>query len=354
MKNKIPVTLMEQEAKEAPEVIARQIRENKDIISSLCRRLRKHRPPFAMTVARGSSDHAATYAKYLLETRMGMVTSGAAPSVLTLYGTQLYEKGGLVIGISQSGKSPDICEMMESARKRGAVTISIVNHEESPLAKAAEYVIPLRAGEEKAVAATKSYLGSLSALLQLGAEFLQDRELLGCLDRLPEFLQQALEKDWSGAVDALKGISDTLVIGRGYGYPIAQEAALKFKETASVHAEAFSGAEVLHGPFALVKKDYPVLLFMQGDSSLPGMIDLGKEIKALGAFPLVAAPAGLISEEEIKKTAEVYLPLPEALSPLCDPLMAIQAFYPMVARFAVSRGYNPDSPEHLKKITETI
>lgn len=347
------MTIMEKEAREVPEVITKQFKENKEVLTSLAERLRKDPPAFAMTVARGSSDHAATYAKYLLETKLGIVTSSAAPSVLTIYGTHLYEKGGLIIGISQSGASPDICEMMAEARKKGTLTVALVNQVDSPMAKAAEYVVPLCAGEEVAVAATKSYLASLSALLQFITICTEDKELAGCLERLPDALRAALNMDWEPAIPRLKDIEDTLVIARGYGFPVAQEAALKFKETSAIHAEAFSGAEVLHGPFGLVRKDYPILLFPQDDASLEGMLELAKKMRSLGAETLMSSPQGLLSPAQVDEAASMTLPLPASMNPIADPLMAIQAFYVMVAHLAVERGYDPDSPDNLKKITET-
>ena len=307
-----------------------------------------------MTVARGSSDHAATYAKYLLETKMGLITSSCAPSVLTLYGTNLYEEGGLIVGISQSGESPDICEMMAEARQKGTLTVAIVNLVDSPMAKAAEYVVPLHAGPELAVAATKSYISSLAALLQLITVYTEDKELSESLERLPDALRSSLEADWSKAIPRLKDIKDALVIARGYGFPIAQEAALKFKETSAIHAEAFSGAEVLHGPFALIREDYPVLMFLQNDVSLSGMLELARKIKSLGAEILMAAPKGLLSDFQLKECSTMKLPVPESVGPLCDPLMIIEAFYIMAAHLAVKRGYDPDSPDNLKKVTETL
>lgn len=351
MKN---ITIMELEAKEAPDVVSLQIKENQKIVEALAVRLHKKPPPFAMTVARGSSDHAATYAKYLLETELGIITAGAAPSVMTLYGTRLYEKGGLVIGISQSGESPDICEMMEAARKGGALTVAIVNHEDSHMARTAEYIIPMHAGTEKAVAATKSYIASLTAILHIIAVYMRDDKLLNCLKRLPDKLRESLEMDWSPAVQKLKSITDTLVIARGYGFPVAEEASLKFKETAGIHAEAFSGAEVLHGPFALIKKKYPVLMFLQNDVSLKGMEVLAEKIRTQGAYTYIAVGKDILKKNRIKKWASLALPLPNGINPICDPIMAIQAFYVMIARLSVTRGYNPDAPLNLKKITMTI
>lgn len=348
------ITLMEKEARESPRIVEEQIKKNRNILTELANRIKKKPPPFAVTIARGSSDHASTFAKYLLETKFGLVTSSAAPSVLTLYKSNLNFKNSLAIGVSQSGESPDICEVMATARKSGAITVSFVNHPESHLAKESEYVVPLYAGEEKAVAATKSYIATLSAMLQMVAIYSDDRILIEKLDCLPSFLEKAISVDWSPAVSILKDIQDTLVIARGYCYPVAQEAALKFKETCSIHAEAFSGAEVLHGPFALIKKDYPVLMFTEDDSSFKGLIDLARKIKGLGAKILLSCPKNKISKEALTGISDLMLPLPESLHKLCDPLIIIQAFYLMVARLSIKRGFNPDSPANLKKITETF
>ncbi|MGD9153045.1 MAG: SIS domain-containing protein [Gammaproteobacteria bacterium] len=346
-------TIMEQETREAPKVVAKQLQENLQVLQSLCAQVRHVQPKFAVTVARGSSDHACTYAKYLLETKLGLVTSSAAPSVITTYCADLQLADALVIGVSQSGKSPDICAMMEAARAKGAITATITNNPESPLAEAAEFVVPIWAGEEKAVAATKSYIGSLSAIAQFVALLSHDEKLLDCLHELPGCLTKALACDWSLILPELKEIERTFVIARGYGFGIAQEAALKLKETAVIQAEAFSSAEVLHGPFALVRRDRPFLLLTQNDRSLPGMIMLAKKIKNLHGVPFMAIPHNLVFDDELADVLSMALPLPESLHPVLDPLMAIQAFYPMVAQLAVLRGYNPDAPENLQKVTET-
>ncbi len=343
-------TLMEQEAAAAPELVAKQLQENQQIMKDICKRLAKQPPLFAVTIGRGSSDHACTYAKYLFEIYHGITTASAAPSVLTMYGSKLNTKDALVIGISQSGKSPDICDVMHTSRKNGAITIAITNYPESPLGKVAEYVIPIHAGPEQAVAATKSYIMSLTALLQLNAHWSAAPKLLTAIDALPEKLNQALAMDWSPAIEYFQNTTATLVLARGFGFPIAQEAALKFKETAVIHAESFSGAEVMHGPFTLIRKDHPYLMFMQKDNSLEGMLRLATKIKSLGGKPIIATTA---NNQTINETAELLLPMPQSLHSVCDPLLTIQAFYPFIAQLAVSRNYNPDQPDNLNKITET-
>lgn len=347
------ITQMEREAGQFPEVLRRQLNENQRILTELTDRINLTEPKIVLTIARGSSDHAATFAKYLFESLAGMVTTSAAPSILTLYKKKLPLKNCLVLGISQSGASPDIIEMFMSAREENAITVALVNQLDSPLAKIAEYVIPLYAGEEKAVAATKSYLAALSALIHLVSLLTRDQILFSAIQRLPQFLEQALEMDWSEAISFYKGRRNSFVIGRGYSFPIAQEAALKFKETAKIHAEAFSGAEVLHGPFALIEKNFPVLIFAQQDESFAGICEIAKRMKKIGAEILLASPEAKNKIHEISDTAFHQLPLPKSLHPVCDPLIMIQAFYIMMARLSIERGLCPDMPANLTKVTQT-
>jgi len=349
------MTLMQQETRSAPEIVACQLKENTAVILKLVERLRANPPKFAVTIGRGSSDHACTFAKYLLETKLGLVTASAAPSTVTIYNANLQMQNALVIGISQSGKSPDICQMMQAARAAGAITVAIVNHVTSPLAEIAEYVLPLWAGEEKAVAATKSYIASLTVLTQLVAFWANDEALQAALEKLPETLTVALsDGHWAGTVDELKQVSHTLVIARGFGFPIAQEAALKLKETAVIQAEAFSSAEVLHGPFALVQKNRPFLMFAQNDTTLSGNLELAKKIKALRGKVILFIPKNLLSSDELKQIAAWVVLLPASLHPILDPIVAIEVFYLMVEQLALARGYNPDTPANLLKVTETI
>lgn len=346
------ISQMETEALSAPQILMKQFVANQQLLQALGERLRAERPTFAMTIARGSSDHAATFAKYLLETKLGLVTASAAPSVVTLYKTQLQLNNSLVIGLSQSGQSPDIAEIFLAARSAGAITVAFVNHTDSPLAQAAEYVVPLCAGTEIAVAATKSYMATLAAIMQFVALWKNDKVLLDAIAKLPEVLHEATQMDWSAAIAEYADRNNTLVIGRGYSFPIAQEAALKFKETSRIHAEAFSGAELLHGPFALVQPGFPLLMLGQHDVSLPGMLALAQRVKSMGARVLLAVPKGSHAEG-FHDAASIVLPMPAALHPMCDPLMIVQAFYIMMSRLSIARGFNPDTPANLSKVTMT-
>ncbi|MDQ1121354.1 MULTISPECIES: SIS domain-containing protein [Pseudoxanthomonas] len=335
-------TLMYNEAASTAQVVAAQFARNHATVVALAQSLRQNPPPFVATCARGSSDHAATFGKYLFETQLGVVTASASPSIGSVYGAPLQLAGALFIVISQSGKSPDLLRNAEAAKAAGARVVALVNVEDSPLAQLAEVVIPLCAGPEKSVAATKSYLASLAALLQLAAHWSQDAALLAALDALPGALRQAWDADWSSVTEGLVDAHNLFVLGRGLGLAAAQEAALKFKETCGLHAEAYSSAEVKHGPMALVGPGFPVLCFAQPDGTEAGMLTLAREFRARGAQVWVAA------------THDGDLPLVEVPHPACAPLLTIQSFYKAINALALARGHNPDVPPHLNKVTETV
>ena len=244
-------TLMHQEAAQTADIVADQYARNAATVKALADDLRRNPPPFVVTCARGSSDHAATYAKYLFETQLGVVTASASPSVGSVYEAKQRLADALYVVISQSGKSPDLLRNATQAKEAGARVVALVNVEDSPLALLADTVLPLRAGPERSVAATKSYLGSLAAILQLAAHWKNEAPLHAATDALPDALRRAWQADWSPLTDGLVGAHNLFVLGRGLGLAAAQEAALKFKETCGLHAEAYSSAEVLHGPAAL-------------------------------------------------------------------------------------------------------
>ena len=342
-------TLMFQEAAQAADVVAAQFARNRDTLAALAARLRTSPPPFVATCARGSSDHAATYAKYLLETQLGVVTASLSPSVGSVYEAPLRLRGALFIAISQSGKSPDLLRNTEAAKAAGAHVVALVNVEDSPLAALADTVVPLCAGPERSVAATKSYLASLAAIAQLVAHWKEDAALLAALDVLPAALRDAWSKDWSALTGGLVDARNLFVLGRGLGLGAAQEAALKFKETCGLHAEAYSSAEVKHGPMALVGSGFPVLAFAQPDGTGAGTLALAEEFRARGAEVWVASTGDGRTPPD-----EGWLPLAEAPHPALAPLLAVQSFYRAINALALRRGYNPDLPPHLNKVTETV
>lgn len=344
----VEATLMFQEAQQAAEVVAAQLARNQATLSALGQALRNDPPPFVVTCARGSSDHAATYAKYLFETQLGIVTASASPSVGSVYEATQQLRGALYLVVSQSGKSPDLLRNAEAARAAGARVVALVNAEDSPLAQLADTVIPLHAGPERSVAATKSYLASLSAILQLAAYWKNQAPLLRALDTLPGEMHAAWQADWSSLSDGLKHAHNLFVLGRGLGLGAAQEAALKFKETCGLHAEAFSSAEVKHGPMALVGPGFPVLCFAQPDETGAGTLELAREFRARGAQVWVASVPDAATDD-----TPGLLPLARPAHPASAPLLTIQSFYRAINTLALGRGHNPDLPPHLNKVTET-
>jgi len=337
-------SLMFQEAAQAPLTVKAQIGENAPRLRELGARLRADPPRAVVTCARGSSDHAATYARYLIEAHTHVLTSSAAPSVSSVYEAQSDLEGTLFIAISQSGKSPDLLSATQNAKASGALTVALCNTVDSPLMQLVDVAVPLHAGPERSVAATKSYIASLSAIAHLLANWTEDRRLLAILPQVPDLLARAWESDWTPGVEALRRAVNLFVVGRGFGLGIAQEAALKLKETCGLHAEAFSSAEVKHGPMALVRAGFPVLMFTQRDDTRAGIEELAVEFARRGAHVLIAGSqvAGAISLPSI------------SVHPVIEPLLTIQSFYRMANALALARGLDPDRPPHLNKVTETL
>ena len=335
---------MYREAAQAPHVVREQLHMNAERVARIGALLREMKPRAVVTCARGSSDNAATFAKYLIESRAKVLTSSAAPSLSSLYEAQPDLHGVVCLAISQSGKSPDLLASVEAAKRGGALVIALCNSTDSPLATLADHLVPLSAGVEMSVAATKSYITSISAVLHLVASWTADQALLDALLRSPDQLAQAWDLDWSDAVPALKEATNLYVVGRGFGLGIAQEVALKLKETCGLHAEAFSAAEVKHGPMALVRLGFPVLMLSQDDESRAGIVELAHDFVACGAEVLTAG---------IKVERALALPTVAADSAI-EPMLMIQSFYRMAATLAFARGFDPDKPPHLNKITETL
>lgn len=335
---------MFREAAAAPAVVRSQLSANRGTLECLGAELRKYAPRAVVTCARGSSDHAATYAKYLIETRTGLLASSAAPSISSRYAAKSDLESVLFLAISQSGASPDLLAAAAAAREAGALVVALVNAEESPLARTAARTVPLHAGTEASVAATKSYIASLTAIVQLVASWVQDATLQDALGSCPEQLGAAWRLDWGAAIEALRPAGSLYVVGRGLGLGIAQEAALKFKETCGLHAEAFSTAELRHGPIALVGQGFPVLAFAQDDETRADVEALAGELVAVGARVLIAGAS---------VPGALALPALRA-DPAIQPLLLIQSFYRLVESLAVARGRDPDRPPNLRKVTETV
>jgi len=336
-------TQMFREAAGAGAAVRTQLERNRIATADLGQKLRERTPRIVVTCARGSSDHAATYAKYLFETRVGLVTSSAAPSVSSVYGVQQDLRDCLFLVISQSGMSPDLLAASAAAKQAGATVVALVNDEDSPLADEAHFTLPLCAGKEASVAATKSYIASLAAIAHLVAELTLDATLHDALIRSPDDLERAWQLDWSAAIDRLRSADHLYVIARGVGLSVAQEAALKCKETGGLHAESFSSAEVRHGPQALLSEGFPALLFAQHDETRAGIEKLGAELVERGVDVMVAGAA--VADALVLPTIESHA--------IVAPLLLAQSFYRLANALAIARGHDPDRPPHLAKVTRT-
>jgi glucosamine--fructose-6-phosphate aminotransferase (isomerizing) len=333
------------EAREAPAAVSRQLASDEAAYRQFGAALRERPPTSMLTLARGSSDHAAHFMAYLIMARLGRLVTSLPMSLVTLYQSQIERAGLTAFAFSQSGQSPDLVEPARFLGQGGAVTAAFVNDTGSPLAQAVQNVFPLHAGAETSVAATKSFVAQLVGGARLVAAWQGDALLARALADLPAALTLAAHADWSPAVEALADADRLFVIGRGTGLAVALEAALKFKETCGIQAEAFSGAEVQHGPMALIGAGYPLLVFAPRGPAQAGLLALADAMRQRGARVLLAAPRPVPGCE---------LPLVGTGAIDLDPLSAIQSFYPMVEALARARGLDPDQPQHLTKVTRTL
>ena len=335
---------MHLEALQAPGVAAELLATEQAGLSALGAKFRHSPPVSLLTVARGSSDHAAHYMAYLVMARLGRLVTSLPMSLVTLHHAMLQCQGLASFAFSQSGQSPDLVAPAQYFGQHGGCTVALVNDVNSPLAKASQHVIALHAGTEHSVAATKSYIAQLVAGAALVSAWHQDPAFATALQALPQTLERAAGLDWSPAVAGLVDAQRLYVVGRGTGLPVAMEAALKFKEVCGIQAEAFSGAELRHGPMALVEKGFPMLVLAPPGPAQAGLLELATDMRQRGADVWLAAPMG---------TPGAQLPLATSGHAELDPIAVVQSFYPMVEALARARGLDPDSPRHLSKVTRT-
>lgn len=338
-------THMRIEIEEIPDATRRLLDQSDARLAEAGAALKHLQPVMVATIARGSSDHAAAYLKYAIELVAGVPVASIGPSIMSIYGRELQLDGCAAISISQSGKSPDIVAMAESAKRNGALGIALTNTADSPLAAASNITVDLSAGKEQSVAATKSFVSSVVAGLGILGHWTGDAVLLSSLKQLPDAFTQALDADWTPFLDAL-GTRDSLyVLGRGPAFAIAQEAALKFKETCGIHAEAYSAAEVLHGPARIVEAGFPVLALAARDASEAAVAEIADRLAKQGATAFATTT---------RVTAARQLPFAPTGHPITDGLSLIVSFYGFVEKLSRARGLDPDHPPHLKKVTETV
>ena len=338
-------SLMRQEILEIPTAVDRLLSLGAGQIQVAAQAVRDLDPPFVVTVARGSSDHVCSYLKYATELLLGVPVASVGPSVASIYGASLRLSGSLCLSVSQSGQSPDIVEMARAASRGKALSVAITNHMNSPLATSADHALDMHAGPELSVAATKTFVTSAVAGIYLLAEWRDDDDLRRAIRNLPKALESATAIDWPEVRAAITPDRSLYTLGRGPVWAISNEAALKFKETCQIHAESYSSAEVLHGPVSIVDEGFPVLAFAAGDAAENAVVDIADQLAAKGANVFVTSGRA--------KNA-VAIDHCRTDHPLTDPISLITSFYAMVEKVATDRGINPDSPRHLKKVTETI
>ncbi len=335
---------MRQEILEIPDAVDRLLSRGAANIQDVARIVKDADPRFLVTVARGSSDHACLYLKYASELLLGLPVASVGPSVNSIYGADLQAKGALCLSVSQSGQSPDIVGMTRSLKDSGGVTVAITNNTDSRLAEVTDAVLPLHAGPELSVAATKTFVTSLVTGLWLLAEIKGDDALSKAIRSLPGYLEQAAQCDWSAAAETITGRS-LFTLGRGPSYAVSNEAALKIKETCQIHAESYSAAEVLHGPVSIVEEGFPTIVFAAADAAEQSTAEAADALAGKGATVFAATD---------KVTRAQSLPVTRTDHWLTEPVATITSFYSMVEAVASARGIDPDAPRHLRKVTETV
>lgn len=338
---------MYKEIHEQPEVLARVVDEGWGSVQEAARTLRSGGFRFVMLAARGTSDNAALYAKYLFEVHLGVPTALASPSTFTLYESTMDLKDVLVIGISQSGESRDVLETVRRTRERGATTLTITNDEDSSMAHAAQTHLWLRAGKEESVAATKTYTAELLLLYLLVAALDGADEPEPAVKELPEHARRVVETTWEG-VARYRYAEYMTVVSRGYNFATAKETALKLMETTYTVAEAFSEADLRHGPLAMVTRDFPVVAIVPAGKARSSMTELIQTLNERGAELVVIGD----DEGSLQKAAagfRVPVSCPEVLSPIIHILPSQMLAHDL----SLLRGFDPDSPRGLSKVTES-
>lgn len=330
-----PGALMAAEIAQQPAVLAGLLRDGADAIAAVRKRIRAHAPRFVILAARGTSDHAALYAKYLVEVGWQLPAGLASPSTLTIYGARPDLRDVLFVAISQSGSSPDLVGSVSAARDCGALTVAVTNRPDSPLAAAAAHHVDIRAGAERAVAATKTYTAQLLALYLLLAD--------GDASALPEAAAEtiALIEHPVAAAARYRFAQRLVTTARGYSYATAREAALKLMETSYLPAQAFSGADLLHGPLAMVDRETPVIVVVSpgpGGAAMAPVVErlvrAGADVLRVGATDGLPVRSGGLAEELV-------------------PIVEVLPLQQLAWRMALDRGLDPDRPRGLSKVTET-
>ena len=345
-----PGTRFEREIREQSAVLQRLLTDGREAAERAALAIKRFGPQWVLIAARGSSDNAARYAQYLLGAHNRLGVALAVPSLFTLYDAPPQLRTALTIGVSQSGQSPDIVGVLREARAQGGATLAVTNEPSSPLSQNAEHTLPLLAGLETAVAATKTYTAQLLAVAMLSAALESNPERWAELAKVPGWVEEALAKnsDLSAQAAFFHGAQKLVVLGRGYNYSTAFELALKLKETSYLVAEAYSGADLLHGPVAMIDRDFPVILLAPSGRTLTEARALLALLGERGARVLVIS-----DRSELRSCAQECLELPAGVPEWLSPIVAVVPGQLLAGALALSSGQDPDRPRGLSKVTMT-
>ena len=344
------MSLLGNEIHEQPQVLARLLDEQAETAVQIAAAIRERDVRYAVIAARGTSDNAGRYAQYLFGATVGLPVALATPSLFSIYRTPPRVGDALVLGVSQSGQSPDVVAVVEEARQQGALTAAVTNVPDSPLGQAAEYVLPLGAGQERAVAATKTYTAQLAALALLAVQLSGDGERLASLRSVPEAMQRtlALEDPIARAAQRYTYATECIVLGRGYNYATAFEIALKLKELTYLIVEPYSSADFRHGPVAIVERGFPAIFVVPQGAVYPDMLALAHELAGREAELIVIS-----GQDEPLSIAHTPLRLPVVLPEWLSPFTCVVPGQLLALHVTLAKGYDPDHPRGLKKVTET-
>jgi len=344
------MSCLSNEIHEQPEVLLRLLDRQTETAARIAAAISARDVRYAVIAARGTSDNAARYAQYLFGALNRLPVALATPSLFSIYRTPPQLRDALILGISQSGQSPDIVAVLEEGQRQGALTLAVTNAPDSPLAGQADYVIPLHAGQERAVAATKTYTAQLTALALLSCALGDDPDRLAALRRAPLAVKRALDREEliARAVERYRYMETCVVLGRGYNYATAFEIALKLKELNHLVAEAYSSADFMHGPIAVVGSGFPALVVAPSGKMFDTMRNFSLELKSRGAELLIIS-----DHQELLAEAVTPLPLPEGMPEWLSPIPAVVLGQLFALHLTLTKGNDPDQPQGLQKVTYT-
>ena len=341
---------MWEEICEQSEVLKKCTDYNRETIASLVKELVTREVDMAFIAARGTSDHAGIYGKYIMEYYKGLPAALAAPSIVTIYQRKMTLKDKLVIGLSQSGRAEDVLEVIKCGNESGAITVSITNDLNSPLAREARYHLFCNTGLEKSVAATKTFITEMLLLALLVAEWSGDESLKQGLDELPGNISSIFEEKDNiiSKVQRYRYMNECFVLARGINYPIAMEAALKIQETCYIHAHAYPTSDFHHGPFAMIEKDMPVMVYAPKGPSFKNTYEMMEKIKSLEAELIVVS-----NDSRALGMGNSSFRIPETCNDAISPFYNVVIAQMFACQLALAKGLNPDAPRGLHKITIT-